>query len=60
MTKLFDILSCVAFMFIFVLGIFYGMDKEIERREAELAYHVQRCDNDPNYYPDFCKSLMGE
>lgn len=39
---------------------YYGMGKEIERREAEEAYHVQQCETNPNYYPEFCKELMGE
>jgi len=52
--------ACLCFVFIMLVGMYYGMGKEIERREAETAYHIQRCEADVNYYPDFCKHLLGE
>lgn len=39
---------------------YYGIGKEIERQEEETAYHIQRCETDSEYYPDFCNYLLGE
>lgn len=44
----------------FLTACYYGMGREIERREAEELYHIQQCESNPDYYPEFCKELMGE
>lgn len=55
-----NLILIIAMNCLLLTACYYGMGKEIERREAETAYHIQRCEADPEYYPDFCKHLLGE
>lgn len=50
--------GCVLFAIGILTVLYYGMGKELERREAEFQWYVERCQQDDNYYPEFCQHIL--